>query len=63
MYHKNIWIKIQEHDSRTRKPWKKLPILEKPGPCASNHCYGGAFGVLRPASLCKFEKKILSLSK
>jgi len=59
MYQKiYIYIKIREHHSRTRKNRKKLPILEKRGPCTSNQCYGAAFGVLKPASLSKYEKKI-----
>ena len=35
--------------------------LEKWGPCTPDHCYGDAFGVLRPATVYKRKKKKLKL--
>ena len=63
MYHKKIYIYKYEnttagHVYREKKKTKEKTILEERGPCVSNQCYEAAClrGVLRPASLYKYEK-------
>ena len=51
-----MYTKIYVHHSRTRKP-RKTNSGKKWGPCSPNQCYGAAFGVLRPATVYKYEKK------
>ena len=65
MYHKKIYIYKYEnttagHGYREKKKnkTKEKTILEERGPCVSNQCYGASLGVLRPASLYKYEEKI-----